>query len=257
MSEIAIEVQGDLVALAGSWARPPEGKRRGNVTRFSDASRKRLMRLTARLEKQSACFLTLTYPRRFPPPMIAKEHRRAFLMRLYRRYPKCSALWRIEPQKRGAPHFHLILFNFPYTPWEDIQRWWTEICDYYVDDHDAGINIKWLWNPRQVMAYVSKYIAKLPYQDPWDPASGVLGNSTYLHVGRWWGVHNRACLPWAVRHFLTFPDTTLVEFERAKQRLAQEWEGVNQSVGFGCVVFSDNAYLVFAEVVRELLHHAQ
>jgi len=40
-----------------------------------------------------------------------KAHLRTFLARLKRKWPMCTGwLWRLEFQRRGAPHFHLVLF---------------------------------------------------------------------------------------------------------------------------------------------------
>ncbi len=60
--------------------------------------------MSARREYQPdrVFFLTQTYPAYFPDPHQAKAHLEAFLKRLERRYERFAAVWRIEPQRRGA-----------------------------------------------------------------------------------------------------------------------------------------------------------
>src|SRR5690554_2824154 len=127
---IHLEGQGNLLAVATSYKhvyRPTVGGKRGAVTEFSAGSRRRLLRLIARLEKTRTTFITLTYPAEFPDPRTAKEHLRALFERIRRRVPEASGIWRLELQERGAPHFHLLMFNLPYISFETLRSWWQEI----------------------------------------------------------------------------------------------------------------------------------
>jgi hypothetical protein len=99
--------------------------KRGLVTHFSDASRRRMMDLLAKVEeKQVPLWLDLTYPDRFPMACdIWKRDLESFCKRLARRFPKASAIWKLEFQTRKsgenrgkiAPHFHVLLWG---VPWE-------------------------------------------------------------------------------------------------------------------------------------------
>jgi len=54
--------------------------------------------------------VTLTYPAEFPVARASKEHFRKWLAKLHRRHPGAWGIWKIEPQERGAPHYHVVLF---------------------------------------------------------------------------------------------------------------------------------------------------
>jgi hypothetical protein len=59
-------------------------------------------------------FVTLTYPRKYPEePELCKRHLKALRKRLQREYGSFAAFWRLGIQKRGAWHFHLLLFVGP------------------------------------------------------------------------------------------------------------------------------------------------
>lgn len=244
----AIEAQGSLVGLAaqrpGSPSQPPP--KRGKVTTFSPASRRRLMRRLARMNAKKAVFMTLTYPAEFPGPRVAYTHLRAFLERFRRAAPKASAVWRLEYQKRGAPHYHIIWYGLPYIKWETVRKWWAEIIDAYVDDWLPRVELKMIWSARQLMYYVSKYVAKLP-----SPASGEDGyfiDVPYPHVGRFWGIHNKGELPYAARVFIRLSGLSEREFLAMKRVLANEWAGLNAEDGKGGIVFTDRAYIVLSEL---------
>jgi hypothetical protein len=58
--------------------------------------------------------MTLTYPHQYPKdPEACKGHLKALRKRLERRYGPFTAFWRMGIQKRGAFHFHLLLFLPP------------------------------------------------------------------------------------------------------------------------------------------------
>lgn len=212
--------QGSFVEVAfktGFGGPTAGGSRRGVVNAFSSAARKRLLNLFNRMELHSlkCVFLTLTYGQDFPSPQVAKKHKRLFLARVQRRWPLVSVVWRMEFQDRGAPHFHLVLFNLPYVPKEEIQALWAaSVPEEFWDTSDVEprypfTRIEMITSKKRLLSYVSKYVAKR------DAAGGVSGFNlfAYLHagqfihpqtgeicgsVGRWWGVHNADALPMAV-----------------------------------------------------------
>ena len=95
---------------------------RGLVSEFSEKSKGRLRSLTHDLQAlgvEADLMLTLTYPGDWkscvPCGRTAKRHLQAMKSRLGRYFRKLgyewSALWFLEFQKRGAPHFHLIIWG--------------------------------------------------------------------------------------------------------------------------------------------------
>lgn len=102
-----------------------DSSKRGLVTHFSDASRRCIMDLLAKVDyAQVPLWLDLTYPDQFPTSCdVWKNHLELFFKRLKRRFAKSSAIWKLEFQTRKSgsnqgkiePHFHLLLWG---VPWE-------------------------------------------------------------------------------------------------------------------------------------------
>jgi len=111
---------------------PRSNGRRGKITRFSAQSRGRMIELVASINRP-ACrhkplMVTLTYPAVFPDEGRAvKRHLDMFLKRLKREFPQSAAIWKLEYQRRGAPHFHILLFGVPF-----INAMWLSRCWAYV-----------------------------------------------------------------------------------------------------------------------------
>jgi len=229
---------------------PKGGGTRGIIIDFSGQSRMRMMETTSRLDLEKQCgaslkpkFLTLTFGDAWPGTAADCEKVfERFKKRLYRRWRAGSMIWRKEFQERGAPHYHGMLFGFPFIPKEWIQEAWTECAAEYCTEEELekGLftRIELMINPRKCLNYVSKYLSKLPEGSPstdvtgepteahGDTGDGVaegqdtgFNSVTYLDaeepqsIGRQWGIFNRKHLPWAtVRVFLL----TLGQAERVR-----------------------------------------
>lgn len=198
--KIQYEIQGALVkaTVSGASKQPPtSGATRGTVNGFSASSRKRLLEKLARLKPAKAIFMTLTYPAEYPDDSTEyKAHLRAFLEVVRRRFPKSSAIWRLEFQERGAPHYHLMFFNLPFWNVKEIKKHWKRIIGTDVRTEDMQLDITVIRNFRMAMSYVSKYIAKKSDGVP-SGSEGQFNNTPYLHAhtGRIWGVFNAKHLP--------------------------------------------------------------
>jgi len=197
---------------------PSNRQKRGNVTNFSDASRRRLIDLTARLDLTGAMpkFLTLTFAGT-PTSDEAKNAFRKFAKRLRRRFSEMSALWRVELQTRGSAHFHLIIFNMPFVLQAELQSMWQKCTQEPL----SIVFIQAIKNGKQVMNYVSKYIAKREAVDD----SAYLDKPSYLTEfparwqGRHWGIINHDKLPYAKRQ---------VAFMRCSSTARYFWYMVSQ-----------------------------
>jgi len=213
-----IEVQGDVVKVVGRIATKPKTFQRGEITSFSRKSRKRLLEMVARFEqREKTVMLTLTFGQRFPSANLAKKFLKTFLQRLRRKFPRVSGFWRLEYQKRGAPHFHLMLFDFPYVPAQDIARSWAEVIgDEYCNTANGqvrppSVQIKLLKGKKQAMYYCSKYMAKT--ED--DRDGGTFNDVPYLHTGRYWAAFGKRYLPYAPlkrMHFYCTRTLHMLEF---------------------------------------------
>lgn len=182
------------LAIGGEYAKirfpkPDHGERRawtrGQVQEFSARSRSRMLQMFAKTDlrhiEHPAYLVTLTYHKDWPETSDGwKRQLEEYTRRLKRRWPAIWYVWRLEFQERGAPHFHLLVFNVP--PGQDIwlEAYWIAIvgrcckwCLMYLAD---AVQCK-SWE--QVRRYCSKYCAKRGEDEPIEP-------------GRFWGVQNRA-----------------------------------------------------------------
>jgi len=233
-------VQGELRKVAfvqgESAAQRKRGAKRGKITSFSNASRRRLLHLFARLDvrKAKAVFLTLTF-HEIPTAAHAKKVFKRFTERLRRHFPKMAFIWRLERQKRGSIHYHLIMFNFPFVPQAIIQKWW-ESCT--LEDM-SRVYIEFIHGKRKVFNYISKYCAK-----PTEQVFSSLESSAYQHDerseseliefkkqlndaantpqiegdGRIWGIFQNWALPYA-----QFTAYRITDFDHA---LYLRWRGL-------------------------------
>lgn len=180
-------------------SRPSGGGPRGRVTGFSKSSRRRLTRLMASIDTGRIAvplLVTLTYPSAFPhDPETCNAHLRAFRERLTRRFGKAAAVWKKEYQRRGAPHYHLLLFLD--VPPEQLRSWVSDSWYQVVGSGDlrhlrAGTQVVRVKSWRGARGYAAKYLGKLETLQ----ACSVSGlSSSPLGTGRSWGVWYRNLLP--------------------------------------------------------------
>ncbi len=161
--------------------------KRGKILRFTRKSRKRLLDTVAKLRQDSLpLMVTLTYPLQYPIEQeIWHVHLDNFLKRFLRAYPNASGLWRLEPQERGAPHFHLLAYGLNADLMDSLQEWvsrnWYEVVESGDPSHlEAGAQTARIRSHKGAMSYAAKYCAK---------------ESGFELVGRHWGMFNRKKLP--------------------------------------------------------------
>lgn len=231
-----VEIQGDVVRLTTINTEPPQKKKksiRGKVTVFSRKSRRRLLEFFARTAQtdKPRVFLTLTYPSNMTSAEVGKQHLRAFLERVRRRYPQASAIWRIEYQERGAVHFHLLFFSLPYWKIESIRAAWSEI----IGEENPRISIETIRSRRRSTWYVSKYVAKVG-----GSALVSLSNLPYSHEGRHWGYFNKPEIPMQeLKIFEVLGD--LKAFWDLRRAIDRYYPKRKKSYAGGCMLFSQNA----------------
>jgi hypothetical protein len=170
---------------------------RGRVRGFSRTSRTNLLRRLASINidafrafKGRVLFVTLTYPHEYPDdPQACKGHLKAFHKRLWRRYGPFAAFWRMGIQRRGAWHFHLLLFVGPsFGSIAKLRHFisssWYEITGKVSEGHlRAGTRVEAAKRWRQATSYVERYLAK-PEEFP-----------EGLPTGRIWGYGTRISSP--------------------------------------------------------------
>jgi hypothetical protein len=180
-----------------SPSRRRSGGIRDRVRGFSRESRRNLLRRLASINRSAfkafkgrLISITLTYPREYPEdPELCKRHLKAFRKRLQREYKSFAAFWRMGIQKRGAWHFHLLLFVGPSIgPVGELRRFisssWSEVTGKVSEGHvRTGTCVEAVKKWKQVTSYVERYMAK-PEEFP-----------EGLETGRIWGIWNENLLP--------------------------------------------------------------
>jgi hypothetical protein len=178
------------------------GKQRGGGTRdrvrgFSRESRRNLLRQLASINRTAfrafkgrIIFVTLTYPKQYPEdPELCKRHLKALRKRLQREFGTFAAFWRLGIQKRGAWHFHLLLFVGPsFGPIDKLRRFistsWYEVTGKVSEGHlHAGTRVETVKRWKEATSYLERYMAKSE-----EFPEG-------LQTGGIWGVWNEELLP--------------------------------------------------------------
>lgn len=181
---------------------------RGEVEGMSRKSRKRLLDLFASLDRDylaSAIFVTLTYGQQWPSPAQAKVHLDSFQKRLSRAYPDLAAIWRMEFQKRGAPHFHLLVLGVGYIDKDDLQRMWGEVIGPEHNDQKTGrfafTRVEKMRSSNGAVYYMAKYVAKsgdgFNYRPYLTASQDEEAPEQPARHGRTWGVRGRSNLVYA------------------------------------------------------------
>lgn len=165
--------------------------KRGEVKGFSPKSRWRMMLRMGEIDFQKAglpTFVTLTYPGEWGSDWKEwKEHLHRWITDcLQERWPGAWGVWRIEFQQRGAPHYHLLVWDGPQIEAieavrpngkmamvplpgsaanQEIWAWVGETWYRKVGSGDerhlqAGTRTEPIAQIEGVFAYCSKYIAK-------------------------------------------------------------------------------------------------
>lgn len=202
------------VARGGTWCRirpqhrnlvaqPPHlaGTVRGRVSGFSNASRSRLIQKISQTPRSTfACgvvLITLTYPRPWPTnPCEWKANLDSFLKRLRRLHPGAAIFWKLEPQREGAPHFHLLVLGVRFIPHEWTAQAWYEVVGSHNPQHlAAGTRTEAPRSSSAASQYAAKYAAKGSESD----------HPAWTWPGRWWGVVGRDNLHLDIQHLVVGP----------------------------------------------------
>jgi hypothetical protein len=222
---------------------------RSNIIEYSMKSRKRFFEALLTMDwvnipQDTIRELTLTYPSIYPNDgKILKKHLDAYAKRLKnfgKAYGGIAFPWKMEFQKRGAPHFHLILISGNPIPLEELRTWalksWNNLVAKWIaseEDHseeekkiaiknhrNAGIEADIVRkNAKGLVCYVAWYIGKnkgkakeYQHEVPQE----------YENVGRWWGFYgkNSGLLKIGKREIVISEE----EYEEYKEKIQRKWE---------------------------------
>lgn len=220
--------------------------RRGVIKDFSRRARSRLLDALNRINRprlhSRPLFVTLTYPEQWPSdPAEWKRHLDVFAKRLVKHVPSAAFFWKLEFQSRGAPHFHLLVFNTNFLPYQWLARAWYEVVNSGDLKHlAAGTEVRRIKSWRGVLSYAAKYMTK-PVQLPLfiQPETGEIVNRW---PGRFWGCVNRAALPVDVVSFLlTWEEAYRIRREIWRYRRALGYKVRIRGSYQGVAVYVDSA----------------
>ncbi len=199
--------------------------KRGKISEFTKKSRLRLMRELSKVRRDCLPVLvTLTYPGEYSDdPKTWKRHLDNFIKRMGRKFPGVAGVWKLEPQKRGAPHYHMLVWGASYV---DLLIWvpkaWYEVVKSGDIRHlHAGTRVERVKSQQGVMFYASKYLGKeVPAE--W-------GNS-----GRWWGIFSRENLPYGEIVSMEVSPEKAQDFIRYMRRFAHLRSRAYKSLTITC-----------------------
>jgi hypothetical protein len=210
-----ITVKGESSSLgAEKRLREGEGKR-GRITQFSRKSRMHFRKLLASVRTDCLpLFLTLTYPKEYSFDWQRwKRDLKVFCKRMDREWPSSSLVWRLEFQKRGAPHFHIFLYGIYDKSGrqrfgsEWLSDAWFEIVGSGDEKHRrAGTKVEVIRTRAGAMSYAVGYNTKMDQTLP--------GQC----VGRYWGVWGRERLPVGEKCEFVIPQEAYKRIKRTFRR---------------------------------------
>ena len=206
----------------------PEKAKRGEIIGHSRKSQRRARLFLSKIpneEIMNSFLVTLTYPGKQAQDKVPdasefeiyKEHLRKFNQATKRKW-NGAGLWFLVFQKRGAPHYHLIVFGISHDSMTPFQEWvsveWNRIVEGGPDHLKAGTRVEIPINCDAARSYVTSYFTKGADA----PAE--------TKVGRFWGKFGSKEIPIAEEKEETLSDGQAKIATRTARRAIEHrmWE---------------------------------
>lgn len=227
-----------MFRLRSQYASRIGGGVRGEITEWSDSSRRNFRNTLARIDPArmvDSLDVTLTYPGDWrayvQDGQQAKRQLRQFAHRWAYAYGWPAWVWKLEFQRRGAPHFHLWVSKPPEVPLEAIrvfvaEAWWEVVHDRPIEDAPkvdqahllAGTAVAKVRSTLGFSSYFAGYLGSKK-ADQEKPPEG-------FKPGRWWSV------PTSLLAEAQYVEKTPEQFTREKRVLrkalvarSKRWKG--------------------------------
>lgn len=155
-------------------------EKRGEIDCFSDASRRRMLKVARAVTGQVTVMITLTYADIPTDGKKCKKQLNKFLYELHDRGHEY--FWFMEFQGRGSVHFHI--YTSKYIDKDDAKQIWNDIVykkswNYErVKHRHRGCFVEAIRKPHALAFYAGKYAAKRDQK---------IAPSFYKGLGRFWG----------------------------------------------------------------------
>lgn len=190
-----IHVYDGIMELEGEslWERKSPGGKRGSVKGLSGAARRRMRKAAARVPKdKKPNFFTTTYQGEIGFDEC-KRHLDSWGKRMLYYFPLCFIIWRIELQKRGVPHFHMLIYGGPQIlnkkgankeVFEWMRKQWCEVTGQTGVALEASTRYEAIKSMRGVHRYLTKYLTKVGEENEKIPGRqwGIIGRARYGKV---------------------------------------------------------------------------
>lgn len=191
LSPVSISVYDNdvVVKYEREYYEPPkEYIKRNCIGEFTYKSRRRLAFIANNTPVRFVYMVTLTYPETYETDgKKVKYHFKVFKQWLSRKLKPLEVLWFLEFQRRGAPHYHMLIDRIvPKDMFAGISQKWAKVVNSGDEKHvKAGTRVERLRTSDGGARYATKYAMK-PYQK--------LVPENYQSVGRFWG-HTKGVKP--------------------------------------------------------------
>lgn len=210
-----VRTAGRVLEASSRWVnirkREPVRSKRGAIESWSSRSRGRLIKTLEAIDwlRLGPLFwITLTYPAGEWSAKESKRHLAALRRRWARRWGKPVGAWKMEFQRRGVVHFHLLLVA-PVQEVGEFRVWLSSAWAGVVRSLDArhlhaGTSCDW-WATGKAPVYFAGYSAKASKEYQNKAPEGSL-------PGRWWGL-------WGVKPDWKERRVTVRQFVRLRRYL--------------------------------------
>ncbi len=203
--------------------------KRGPITKFSRKAGKRLRERVLRVNRDEPFLhVVLTYGAIYPHRVDqAKKHLSRLWRLLHARFAEVGAIWAMQFQQRGAPHFHLVVWGVSaraLRSWIK-EAWHSVATDDWSFVDSCGARVEQGRSLKAIANYLSS-----PYGVP----ESYLKEG--LEVGRLWGVKGQSNIPDSPRELFQVKPGHEAQVERLFRRYikaqnrGRPWRGMPRSV---------------------------
>lgn len=252
-----VEVQGERVTLAECYIRQEMNPflKRGNIVTFSDAARRRMLRMIAGIDWDAAgsvLFTTLTYPPSEENHTMKERstHRAKFHRFIEHHFGRqVGALWRVEWKERKsgptkgqvAPHIHQLYFGVRFLSKRLCAEKWGKAIGCKTP---PVVDVQRLDTYKKVRIYICKYCAKktdvplldyVPYRN---------------RTGRHSGIMRKNLIPWHPLEIFHDVAEDVVDLVTAKAEEVLPW--YDQKYGRGVTLLGSGT-VDLAEKIRNMV----
>lgn len=211
---------------------------------FDGKKRKRMLDKfnSWRFRCENAAFCHLTYPAEYPQNWrLWKLNLKEFKRLLLKRFPQAEGMWKLELQKRGAPHFHLVIDFRARCSIKRLRQWvdaaWARIA--HQDDVHQGkyaCRVEPIWSIRHCLNYAAKYCNKINAAPIGDDGNELTAADLGDTMGRQWGVIGKPDFSPSQEFGVTSEAFTYMQMRLAdalKRRGAKGWFALARPAYFG------------------------